>query len=172
MTRVFPAQLIFSMSKLSVEIKEALSFHCCRNVIITLGNSLRSDDGVGPYIFSKINSSKFLKVVNAAYTPENIIDEVTELSPKRIIIIDAADFGGIAGEIRIVDSDHIPEKGLSTHSISLKIIAAILFEDTKADIIFIGIQPKSIILAEGLSFEVSKAANDIISYLKKEFIGA
>ena len=133
---------------------------------------MRSDDGVGSYIFSKVISSKFLKVVNAGYTPENIIDKVTELSPKRIIIIDAADFGGFPGEVRVIDSEHIPEASLSTHAVSLKVIAKILFEDTRADIIFIGIQPKNVALGEELSPEVSASADGIINYLKKEFSNA
>ena len=172
MIRVFHARHTFSMSKLSAEIKRALSFRPCINVVITVGNGLRSDDGVGPYISSKISSSEFLKVIDAGYTPEDIIDEVTELIPKRIIIIDAADFGGASGEIRIIDSAHIPESSLSTHAISLRVITKILSEDTKADIIFIGIQPKSVALGEGLSLSVRASADKIINYLRKEFVNA
>jgi len=160
------------MSKLSVEVKRALKFSHCRNVIITVGNSLRSDDGVGHYIFSNIISTEFLKVIDAGYTPENIIDEVVNISPKRIIIIDAADFDGFPGEVKVIDSEHISEASLSTHAVSLKVVAKILFEDTKADIAFIGIQPKNVALGEGLSPEVFASAGSIIDYLRKEFSNA
>jgi len=165
MIPVYPARLIFSMLKLSADIKEILNSHSGINIILTVGNSLRSDDGAGPYIFSKLEADGPLKVINAGFAPENIIDEVIEIKPDRIVIIDAADFGGFPGEIRMVSAEDIPEISLSTHMVSLKVIAKILSEDTKAEILFLGIQPKSVSLGEGLSKEVKSSADEIIDYL-------
>jgi len=138
-------------------------------LIITIGNSYRSDDGVGPYIASKIKKcKKNLIVLNAEDKPENIINEATRLKPGKIVIIDAADFGGMPGEIRLIEKKDIPDTSLSTHSFSPNILAAIIEEDTGADVLFLGIQPESIQFGEGISKPVKEAAKRIISCLEKK----
>ena len=137
-------------------------------LIITIGNSYRSDDGVGPYIASKIKKcKKNLIVLNAEDKPENIINEATRLKPGKIVIIDAADFGGMPGEIRLIEKKDIPDTSLSTHSFSPNILAAIIEEDTGADVLFLGIQPESIQFGEGISKPVKEAAGKILACIKK-----
>ena len=155
---------------LTAELKDLLTFsRKSPLLVIAIGNSYRSDDGVGPYIAQKINKcKKNLTVLNAEDQPENIIDEATQLTPGKIVIIDAADFGGIPGEIRLIEKKDIPDTSLSTHSFSPKIIAAIIEEGTGVDVHFLGIQPESIQLREGLSEPVKKAAKRIISCLGKK----
>jgi hydrogenase maturation protease HycI len=140
-----------------------------QTLIITVGNFFRADDGVGPYIAAGLKQSASLSVIDAGYNPENIIDQTVKLNPQRIIFIDAADFGGFPGELRLIDAEHIPEVSLSTHSVPLSVISRILYEDTKARIYFIGIQPKSVEHKEGLSGEVSLAADALIKHINEEF---
>ena len=136
-------------------------------LIITIGNSYRSDDGVGPYIARQINKyKKDFTILNAEDQPENIIDEATQLKPGKIVIIDAADFGGMPGEIRLIEKKDIPDTSLSTHSFSPNILATIIEEETGADVSFLGIQPKSVQLAEGFSEPVKRAAEKIISCIR------
>ena len=138
-------------------------------LIITVGNCFRADDGAGPYIALGLKQSVKLSVIDAGYTPENIIDQATKLHPQRIIFIDAADFRGTPGELRLIDSEHMPEASLSTHSMPLPVISHILYEDTRAKIYFIGIQPKSVEYKEGLSKEVKTAADALIKHINEEF---
>jgi len=140
-----------------------------RTLIITAGNCFRADDGAGPYIASGLKQSSKLSVIDAGYAPENIIDQAVKLSPQRIIFIDAADFGGAWGELRLIDSERIPETSLSTHSIPLPVVSRILSADTKAQIYFIGIQPKSVEYRQGLSGEVKSAAEELIKHINQEF---
>ena len=137
-------------------------------LIITIGNSYRSDDGVGPYIARQVNKyKKNFTILNAEDQPENIIDEVIQLKPGKIVIIDAADFGGMPGEIRLIEKKDIPDTSLSTHSFSPNILAAIIEEDTGADVLFLGIQPESIQFGEGISKPVKEAAGKILACIKK-----
>ena len=138
-------------------------------LIITAGNCSRADDGAGPYIAACLRQSARLSVIDAGYTPENIIDQAVKLSAQKIIFIDAADFGGFPGELRFIDAKHIPQTSLSTHSIPLSVVSSILYEDTKAKIYFIGIQPKSVGHQEGLSAEVKSAADTLIRQINEEF---
>ncbi|MCK4995079.1 MAG: hypothetical protein KAS13_08575, partial [Candidatus Omnitrophica bacterium] len=66
---------------LTVDITELLKSIPGSNLIITVGNSFRSDDGVGPYLGAKLKRMKGLKVITAGINPENIIDEVIDLKP-------------------------------------------------------------------------------------------
>jgi len=169
MTLAFRVQHISLMSSSSTaEIKKLITSRKQPLVFITIGNTLRSDDGVGPYIASKLKSNKSLIVLDCASHPENYIDEIVELNPGKITIIDAADFGGDSGDIRIIEKEQIPETSLSTHLISLKVIASILEDDTKAEVKFLGIQPKSVSLGEELSSEVKEAADRLIKIILKE----
>jgi hydrogenase maturation protease HycI len=153
---------------LTVELKEL--FTPSRKgllLAITIGNRFRSDDGVGPFIARQIKKSKKnVIVINAEDKPENIIDRAIQLKPCKVVIIDAANFGGIPGEIRLIEKNNVPDTSLSTHSLSPNILAAIIEADTGADVFFLGIQPKSIQLTEGLAEPVKKSAEKIISCIR------
>jgi hydrogenase 3 maturation protease len=86
-------------------------------LVITVGNSLRSDDGVGIYIAKQIKKcKKNIIILNADSKPENIIDKAVQIKPQKVVIIDAADFGGRVGEIRLIKKTDIQSTSLSTHS--------------------------------------------------------
>ena len=107
--------------------------------------------------------------VRASAQHPALFDRPVRASAQRIIFIDAADFGGAPGELRLIDAEHIPESSLSTHSMPLPVISRILYEDTKAKIYFIGIQPKSVEHKAGLSKEVNSAADALIKHINEEF---
>lgn len=150
---------------LTVELKDIFTPSAKgKLLVVTVGNSLRSDDGVGIYIAKHIQKcKKNIIILNAESKPENIIHKVVQIKPQKVVIIDAADFGGRIGEIRLIKKTDIQNTSLSTHSFSLNIIARIIEEDTGANVFFLGIQPRSVQLGEGLSKSVRKAAQKIIS---------
>lgn len=165
MTRAFPALSIFWMlSLLTAEIIEALS--PTKNgltLLITVGNSMRSDDGVGPYIFSNIDYRiSNIEILNAEDRPENIIDEAIGLKPEKVVIIDSASFSGKPGEVRIIPEEHINDTTLSTHMFPLGAIAKLIKDDTGAQVLFLGIQQANIGFGEKISSEVLKTAEEII----------
>jgi hydrogenase 3 maturation protease len=136
-------------------------------LVITVGNTFRSDDGVGPYVARNIAESKgHISVLDARDKPENVLDKAVDLRPLRTILIDAADFGGRPGEVRLIPGDSFPDTTLSTHIFPLRIIAKILSEDTGAEVLFLGIQPGNMSYGEDLSPRVKESAEEIIALLK------
>lgn len=127
---------------------------------------MRKDDGVGPYIASKLDSSENLVIIDAAFSPENVIDKVVQLNPDYILFIDAADFKGKPGEVIVIDESEISEYTVSTHAVPLKVVAAIIKSETSANVSFLGIQPKDVSFGEGLSRDIKKAADEIIKKIK------
>jgi len=133
--------------------------------VILVGNSLRSDDGVGPYIAKNLKSSNSFVIFNAKEKPENIIEDVVKLKPNKTIIIDAANFKGKIGEVKIIPNEQLSEIVFSTHVFPLKAIANIIIKDTSTDLYFLGIQPKNMHLGEGLSTEIKASADEIIKFI-------
>ena len=167
MIHVFPAQRISLMSNiLMLEIIEVLKSIPGSNLVITVGNSFRSDDGVGPYIGERLSRIKGLNVIRAGINPENIIDEVIGLKPHNIFIFDAADFSGRAGQVRLIPKESIPATTLSTHAIPLNVITELIASSIDTSIYFIAIQAKSFAMGEGLSDEVKASADEIIEVIK------
>ncbi|MBU1087672.1 MAG: hydrogenase 3 maturation endopeptidase HyCI [Candidatus Omnitrophica bacterium] len=158
------------LNTLTADILELLKINPDSDLIVAVGNSFRTDDGVGPYIAQGLEQIKGLKLINAGYNPENIIEDVIKLAPQKILIIDAADFRGNFGQARIIPEDKIPQTTLSTHAIPLNVISGVISQSIKTAIYFIGIQPESVCLGEGLSAEVKKTADQIIEIIKKSLL--
>lgn len=155
---------------LTAEIKDALlPKGQGKTLIITVGNPLRSDDGVGPYIAEKhLRLKAGLVLQDVGDKPENGIDQAVNSKANKVVIIDAADFGGEIGEARLIPTELIPRTTLSTHTFPLPVIAKMIEEDTKAKVIFIGIQPAKVELGEGLSSAVRTTADKIIELIREE----
>ena len=136
-------------------------------LIITVGNVLRGDDGIGPYIATQVsNPKRGLRILDAADRPEDCLDAAASLHPAKTVVIDAADFGGEPGEARIVPQELIPETTISTHTFPLKIITRMIEEETGSTVFFLGIQPQDMNFGQGLSDPVRNTADAIVRVLK------
>ena len=170
MIPAFPVRRISLMSSsLTDSVCKALRPSSGTTLVITVGNSLRSDDGIGPFIAENLVSTHRLKIIDAGINPENIIDDAVDVKPSKIIIIDAAQFGGEPGEARVIEKEHLPQTSLSTHSIPLPVFTSILEEDTQAELIFLGVQAEKMELGEGLSSSVKKTGEELSEYINKEY---
>jgi hydrogenase maturation protease HycI len=164
---------------LTDEVRQTLVFRG-PGVVICVGNSLRGDDGAGPFIASNIppvgcgqhhpllragRDYGSLTVINAETTPENYTDEIISLNPTKVLFIDAADFGGEAGEVRVIPRESISDFTLSTHSFPLGAVCELIRQSIPVEVIFIGIQAKDCAFGEGISQEVLGAASEIIRAL-------
>ena len=166
MTLVYPVQRIIWMSSLlTAEAKQYLKLHEGLNIIVTIGNSLRGDDGVGPYIASCLTHRDCLVVLDAGTTPENFVDKIICLSPSNIVFIDAADFGGFPGQAHTIKKDEISDFTLSTHMFPLRAIWEIIEQSIPAEIHLIGIQPLNCCFSEGLTNDVRQTADEIVMAL-------
>jgi len=125
-------------------------------VILGIGNTLRSDDGVGSILARRIKNKVPYTVYDAGPSPENYLEKIIKDKPDNIIIIDAVDFTTKSGEFRIVDSQDIKTVNLfSTHNASISLTINYLRNNLKADIIILIIQPKSVSFGDTLSPEIT-----------------
>jgi hydrogenase 3 maturation protease len=140
-----------------------------RTLVITLGSTLRADDGVGPYVCFRVKFSRpEFRLLDAGTTPENIAQTAIDWKPDKVILVDAAHFKGRAGEIRVIPLEAINQAmPISTHSFPLSVTFSIIKEDTGAELAVIGVQAKSLDYREGLSPEAEKSASELADYFNK-----
>ncbi len=126
-------------------------------IILGIGNELKYDDGVGPFIISKLNNEDLnenVLLINAQTVPENFTGQIRKENPSHIIIIDACLMGLNPGDYKIVNSDEFTNIGISTHSMSLSYFVKFINPDK---IIFLGIEPQSLELIDQDSLGVVRA---------------
>lgn len=125
-------------------------------VILGIGNTFRSDDGIGSILASRLQGKVPYAVLDSGPGPENYLGKVIKEAPDNIIIIDAVDFGATPGEFRELDGEDVKTSNLfSTHNSSISLIINYLQSNTKADIIVLIIQPKTLVFGDELSPELA-----------------
>lgn len=141
-------------------------------IIIGMGNILRADDGIGVILARRLKERLPYTVWNTITALENYLEKIIKEKPDTLIIIDAVDFGGRPGEIKLLNSFSLKTVNLcSTHNISLSLAINYLQNNLKVDIIILAIQPKKISFSKKLSPELKKTLkileNYFIDYAKK-----
>lgn len=134
-----------------------------RVTIVGVGNVMRGDDGFGSVLSECIKDRVSANVINAGPTPENHIKRIRDSKPHTILIIDAADFGGDIGDIKLLKKRDIPLYGLSTHNASLALFFNFLETDTKATIYMLAVQPDRNDINAPLSVILEKKCKEIES---------
>ena len=136
--------------------------------ILGIGNDLRTDDGLGPYI---VNSIKFddpnVMIENVGSVPEGFARPLAEFGAERVIMIDVADMRKPPGHIELVTKDRIGGINISTHSMPLSFLMMYLEQETGGKTILLGVQPKSIQFGEGLTPEIKEVAENIIDSFER-----
>lgn len=135
--------------------------------VVGIGNRLRSDDGVGPEIIKKVkNPLPNLLLFDVGEVPENYLEKIAKEKPDTIVLIDAVDFAVSPGKIRIIEKEDIKDESLSTHKVSLKLVANYLCKRTSADVFLLGIQPDNTECGGGISEWVREAVEKVVTTLE------
>ena len=91
-----------------------------KTVILGIGNTLKGDDGAGPLVCEGLSGKVCAEVMDVGTVPENYIQPIIKKRPQNLVIIDAIDFGGLVGEIKVFKPEQIfvdPDCGLKTRTI-------------------------------------------------------
>ena len=143
---------------------------CEKLIVLGVGNELKSDDGVGPFIIKKLKGENIenesLLFIDAMTVPENFTGKIRKENPTHMIIVDACLMDSKPGDMRIVSKDEFANIGISTHSMSLSFFVRFLEKDTDIKIIFVGIEPETMDWGAKPTANVEKSANEFIAALK------
>ena len=135
-------------------------------VFVGLGNNTRGDDLAGIFFTNLLKAKSAFKesyFIIAGKNPENYLGEITNLKPEAVVFVDAADWGGVPGEISLIQSENISNIDFSTHAYSIKLIEKFLLLSSKMDFYYIGIQTKSTELGKEMSLEVNSAIKNFFN---------
>lgn len=124
-------------------------------VVVGVGNALKGDDGAGTEAIGRLD---YAPKLDAGVMPENHIFKIQKMSPTCILIIDAVDFGGKPGEVRLMKAGETTNPNISTHSMPLSIFAR-FFPDI--EVWLLGIQPETNMFGSPLSESVAKSVAEI-----------
>ena len=147
--------------------------NCQRLVILGIGNTLRGDDAVGVEIVKNLSGKapSRVKVIDCGTVPENFLHELESFKPTHVLMIDAAHLEMAPGKTRLIPPEKIAGIALSTHSMPLSLLAGIIKQELKAEVILLGIQPDNTTFGEGLSPKLQKAAKHITENIKEAIAG-
>lgn len=138
-----------------------------KTAIIGIGNPLKKDDNIGNLIVDRLskeikdNNSIFVK---AYLTPENYMQSLKKSKPKKIYFVDAVEFKGSTGEVKLFDLSEIILNNLTTHNIPIT-----FYKDhfPKAEIKLIGIKVKETGFGEELSKDIKDKFDAVFEKVKK-----
>ncbi len=138
-------------------------------VIVGIGNTLKSDDGIGSLLASRTKDKIPFIVYDVGTSPENYLGKIIKDKPDNIVIIDAVDFGGTPGEFRELEGEELKTVNLfSTHNASISLTINYLQSNLKVDIIILIIQPKSLSFGDKLSPEITETLKKLEDWFGEE----
>jgi hydrogenase 3 maturation protease len=137
-------------------------------VIAGIGNEIRMDDFVGVKIIQELQGkvSKKVQLIECETVPESFMDEIVELKPSHVLLIDAAILELKPGEARLYDAEkvtHIP--AITTHMLPLRVFCDYITQMAQTKLALLLIEPKNTEFGEGLSPEVAASAEWIVENL-------
>ncbi|MFH1638603.1 MAG: hydrogenase maturation protease [Candidatus Woesearchaeota archaeon] len=119
--------------------------------VLGLGNALKQDDNIGNIIATELQGRiEDVRFFVAGTAPESFLHQIKTLNPSILFILDAAEFDGELGDIRLLSLEEISERKASTHNIPMSFFEKFLPGELKV----IGIKVKSTAFGMGLSSEI------------------
>jgi hydrogenase 3 maturation protease len=133
--------------------------------VLCVGNAMRGDDGFGPAVAQGLEGRLRAHVFDGGAVPENDLPLIARLGPQVVIIVDAVDFRGKPGELRLLDADGLAANDFSTHAASLSVAKTFLSAACGARVLLLAAQPARVHLGEELSEEMLEAAGETVRLL-------
>jgi len=143
-----------------------------RVVVAGIGNPIRSDDFVGVKIVQDLKGKvpKNVHLIECETVPESFMQEIVDLKPSHVLLIDAAVLGLKPGETRLVFPEQVTNfPAVTTHFLPLRIFCEYITKMAGAKIALLLVEPENTEFGEGLTSEVQKAAEKINKILLELF---
>ena len=139
-------------------------------VIAGIGNEIRMDDFVGVKIIQDLQGkvSKKVHLIECETVPESFMDEIVELKPSHVLLIDAAMLELKPGDVRLYDAAKVTNiPAITTHMLPLRVFCDYITQMAQTKLALLLVEPKNTDFGEGLTGEVADSAGRIVSVLLK-----
>lgn len=145
-----------------MDLRKCLMGRVC---VLGIGNRDRGDDGAGSCVAERLAKRTNGMVLDAGAVPENYLERAVRMLPDTILLVDAVDFGGSPGEIRVLDPGQTMPSGLSTHALSMNMTAEFLEARSPARVLLLAVQPESLGWKSRMSVAVEQAVAEMVEAL-------
>ncbi len=148
-----------------------------RVCLVGVGNVELGDDGFGVRLAETLRAAGVVRhewrVLVAGCEPERCLAELSGDGLDRVIFLDAVEFGGEPGAVVLLGASEMLTRfpQISTHKISLGLLARMIEADGTTKAWLLGVQPESLRPGTGLSPRVQASA-DVLSELLAEDVSA
>ncbi len=132
--------------------------------VVGVGNVARGDDGFGVRLAERLREAPLpvagSRIVIAGLAPERIPTELRGGEFAHVLFLDAVEFGGEPGAVILLDSAAMSARWpqVSTHRLSLGLLAQIIEAGGPTKAWLLGMQPESLAAGAGLSLKVRASA--------------
>jgi hydrogenase maturation protease len=154
------------MPDLREQLQQCFQGRVC---LIGLGNEDYGDDGFGVRLAEQLKAEGRDRVIIAGTSPERFIGRVTDECFDHVIFLDAVEFGGAPGSVVLLSTEEMAARfpQISTHKLSLGLLARQLEANGRTKAWLLGVQPESLKLSRALS-PTMRAALETLSELLRE----
>ncbi len=134
-----------------------------------VGAELRGDDAAGLRVVELLDAALAAcppripcRTFVGGTAPENVTGALRAFGPSHILFIDAADIGAAPGIFAKIDPDATGGASFSTHTLPIGVIAGYLVATTGAEVMLIGIQPRSLAYAGEMDAAVDQGCRELV----------
>ena len=138
------------MPDLREQIQQCLQGRVC---FMGLGNVDYGDDGFGVRLAERLEAEGLADVIVAGTMPERFTGTVTDNNYDYLLFLDAAEFGGAPGSVVFLNAEEMAARfpQISTHKISVGLLAKQLESNGRTKAWLLGAQPESLKLGGRLT---------------------
>lgn len=155
------------MADLREQLEQLFRGRVC---LMGLGNLDSGDDGVGVRLAEALKAEGLSHVISAGARPERYVSQVAEAGFDNLIFLDAAEFGAVPGSVVLLNSEEMAARfpQISTHTLSLGLLAKGAEANGKTKAWLLGVQPESFRAGESLTTAVQATLQLLLELLTEE----
>jgi hydrogenase 3 maturation protease len=116
-----------------------------RVCLMGMGNTDYGDDGFGVQLVEELAEAEVSDVIVAGSEPEGWVGIAAEQDFDHVVFLDAVEFGGAPGAVVFLDAKQLVSRfpQVSTHKISLGLLAKFIESNGITKVWLLGVQPES-----------------------------
>ena len=132
-----------------------------KSVIVCMGNELRGDDGIALHFYERLREDEEItSIADVVEMGAGVTFKPFEKVEGKIVVIDAVDFNGAPGEVRVFRLEEMGSLAGFTHRLESSVLSSMLKDK---ECLVVGIQPKNLEVGSEISKECLQAYEKVRS---------
>lgn len=136
-----------------------------RLLVVGVGNPSRGDDAAGLMLGRGVAEALGAAYLAGEDVPEHYTDQMRTGPAIQVLFVDAVDMGMLPGHIALLRVEDIDDTSVSTHKVSLAVLARLIEAMSGKQVRLLGIQPQSLGWGHEMSEPVRAAVERFVRAL-------